>query len=164
MKNLFLFIIITFILLNHTFGQDVIAAVNVKNLEGVAISTSTFNNGTHPMMIVFWETSSGPSKKLLAEIQEDYADWQEETGVKLIAIAIDDARTSTQVKPYVDSKGWEYEVYLDDNQDFKRAMNVTTVPYLILLNAQKEIVYTKNSYTVGDKTAIYEEVKKVKGN
>lgn len=156
--------ITTFILLNHVFGQSTIAAINVKNLEGVVISTSTFDNGTSPMMIVFWETSSAPSKKLLADIQEDYADWQRETGVKLIAIAVDDARTSPKIKTYTDAQGWEYEVYSDENQDFKRAMNVTTVPHLILLNAQKEVVYTKNSYTVGDKTAIYEEVKKVKGN
>lgn len=164
MKNLFLFLIITFILLNHTFGQNAIPAVNVKNLEGVTISTSTFDNGTSPIMIIFWETSSVSCKKLLNEILDDYGDWQKETGVKVIAISVDNARTSTQVRPYVDSKGWEYEVYLDENQDFKRAMNVTTVPYLIVLNAQKEIVYTKNSYIDGDKAAIYEEVKKVKGN
>lgn len=164
MKNLFLFIIITFILLNHVFGQSAIPAVNVKNLDATAISTSTFDNGTSPIMIIFWETSSVSCKKLLNEIHEEYGDWQKETGVKVIAISVDNARTLAQVKPYVDSKGWEYEVYLDENQDFKRAMNVTTVPYLILLNAQKEIVYTKNSYIDGDKAAIYEEVKKVKGN
>jgi peroxiredoxin len=164
MKNLFLFIIITFILLNHVFGQGAIPAVNVKKLDATVVSTATFDNGTNPIIIVFWETSSASCKKLLNEINEDYPDWQKETGVKLIAISVDDARNSSKVKPYVDAKAWEYEVYLDENQDFKRAMNITTLPYLIVLNAQKEIVYTKNNYIDGDKAAIYEEVKKVKGN
>ncbi|HET6991274.1 MAG TPA: TlpA disulfide reductase family protein, partial [Bacteroidia bacterium] len=70
-----------------------------------------------------------------------YADWQKETGVKLIAISIDDQRNSPKVKPYVDSKDWDYEVYLDENQDFKRALNVNNVPQTFVINGEGEIVW-----------------------
>ena len=49
----------------------------------------------------------------LDAIAEDYAEWQKQTGVKLIAISIDDPRSSSKVVTDVKTKGWEYEVYLD---------------------------------------------------
>ena len=61
-------------------------------------------------------------------IAEVYEEWQEETGVKIIAISIDDTRSMSKVAPYVNSSDWEYEVYLDSNSDLKRAMGVSTVP------------------------------------
>jgi len=42
-----------------------------------------------------------PCVKELTSIAEVYEDWQKETGVKLIAVSIDDARTSASVKPFV---------------------------------------------------------------
>jgi hypothetical protein len=95
----------------------------------------------------------------LNTIQDRYADWQEETGVKIIAISIDDSRTSSSVAPFVSGKGWEYEVYLDINGDFKRAMNVNNVPHVFLLDGNGKIVLQHNSYTPGDEDELYEQIK-----
>jgi cytochrome c biogenesis protein CcmG, thiol:disulfide interchange protein DsbE len=123
-----------------------IPAVNVKTLDGKFVSSSTFVNDGKPVIIDFWATWCAPCKKELNEIAEVYADWQKETGVKLIAISIDDQRNSPKVKPYVESKEWEYEVYLDENQDFKRAMNVNNVPHVFVLNGNGEIVWQSAEY------------------
>jgi cytochrome c biogenesis protein CcmG/thiol:disulfide interchange protein DsbE len=117
-------------------------SVQVKTLDGKMINTADFKNDGKPMIIDFWATWCAPCKKELNEIAEVYDDWQKETGVKLIAISIDDQRNSPKVQPYVDSKAWDYEVYLDENQDFKRALNVNNVPQTFVINGNGEIVWS----------------------
>ncbi|MBL4592830.1 MAG: TlpA family protein disulfide reductase [Flavobacteriales bacterium] len=138
-----------------------IPSVNLKNLEGKTVNTSSFNNDGKPMIINFWATWCSPCKRELNNIADVYEDWVEETGVKLIAISIDDARNSGKVAPYVNGKGWEYEVYIDSNQDFKRALNVNNVPHTFLVNGKGEIVWQHNSYSEGDEDELYEAVKKL---
>jgi peroxiredoxin len=97
----------------------------------------------------------------LNTIHETYADWQEETGVQLVAVSIDDQKTMDQVPVYVNGKGWEYLVLMDQNGDFKRAMGVNNVPHTFLVDAEGNIVYSHNSYAPGDEEKLYEEIKKL---
>lgn len=148
------------LVLSFTGGnKKTVPSVNVKNLQGKSINTSTFKNDGKPIVISFWATWCSPCKKELNNIAEVYEDWQDETGVKLIAISIDDARNKHKVKPYVDSKGWEYEVYIDANQDLKRAMNVNNVPYTFLIDGNGKIVYEHNNYVPGDEDELYKKIK-----
>ncbi len=63
--------------------------------------------------------------------------------------------------PYVNGRGWEYEILLDPNGDFQRALNVNNVPHTFVFNGNKEIVWQHNSYTEGDEYELYEIIKKV---
>ena len=134
-------------------------SVNVKSIEGKMVNTDTFENDGNPIVVSFWATWCKPCAKELDAISEVYDDWQDETGVKLIAVSIDDSRNKHKVKPYVDSKGWEYEVYIDANQDLKRAMNVNNVPYIFLVDGNGKIVYEHNNYVPGDEDNLYKKIK-----
>jgi cytochrome c biogenesis protein CcmG, thiol:disulfide interchange protein DsbE len=140
---------------------DKVPNVTVKKLDGSKVNSSTFTNGGKPIIISFWATWCKPCKKELDAIHENYSDWVKETGVKLIAVSIDDTRSSGKVVTDVKTKGWEYEVYLDENQDFKRAMNVNNVPFTFIIDGNGKIVWSHNSYTEGDEDKLYENVKKV---
>lgn len=156
-------IAVLFSLFSFSFSGDMgkIPAVTLKKLDGSKISSGTFSNNGKPIIISFWATWCKPCKKELDAINESYADLVKETGVKLIAISIDDARSSGKVVTDVKMKGWEYEVYLDENQDFKRAMNVNNVPHTFLVDGSGHIVWSHNSYTEGDEEKLFENVKKL---
>lgn len=159
MKNIIL-ITITFIALSVN-AQTKLPSSNVKNLKGEVVNTSTFDNNGKPMIISFWATWCKPCIRELITIADEYEDWQDETGVKLIAMSIDDARTMNKVSPFVNGKAWDYEVYIDANADFKRAMNVNNVPHTFLLNGKGEVVWQHNSYAPGDEEELYENVVKL---
>lgn len=135
--------------------------ITIKSLDGKTVQTSVIQNEGKPMIISFWATWCKPCNRELNTIKEVYEEWQEETGVKLVAVSIDDAKSTARVKPHVDGMDWEYEVYLDANQDFKRAMGVVNVPHTFVVNGKGEIVWQHTSFVEGSEEELYEVVKKV---
>lgn len=133
--------------------------VTIKTLDGQSVQSSVIQNDGKPMIISFWATWCKPCNRELNAIKEVYEEWQEETGVKLIAVSIDDARSASRVKPHVDGNSWEYEVYIDQNQDFKRAMNVVNVPHTFIVDGEGNIVWQHTSYVDGSEEEMIEIVK-----
>ncbi len=144
-------------------GEFKLPSVNVKDLNGSMVNTKTFDNDGKPMIINFWATWCMPCKRELNNIAEVYIDWVEETGVKLIAVSIDDARSSSRVIPYVNGAAWDYEVYIDSNADLKRAMNVNNVPHTFLLDGEGNVVWQHNNYAPGDEDELYDQIKALVG-
>lgn len=135
--------------------------ISLKTLDGKTVESSIIQNDGKPIIISFWSTTCKPCIKELKAISEVYDEWQEETGVKLVAISVDDSRSASRVVNFVNGNGWEYEVYLDQNQDFKRAMNVVMEPHVFLLNGKGEIVWQHTAYVDGSEEELFELVKKV---
>ena len=150
MKKLLIFTAFLSISLISFSQNRTLPKVDLKTLDNNTYNTSNFDNDGKPIIISFWATWCKPCIKELNNIAEVYEDWQDETGVKLIAISIDDSRNMSKVKPKVNALLWDYEVYCDPNGDFKRAMGVGAVPHTFLLDENKEIVYQHTSYKDGD--------------
>ena len=162
MKKLFLTMTAIAIFSTLSIAQSrTLPSVDVKTLNGGTINITTLENDGNPIVISFWATWCKPCKKELNNIAELYEDWQDETGVKLVAISIDDTRSMVRVAPYVNASDWDYEVYLDPNGDLKRAMGVSTVPHTFLLNSKKEIVWQHKGYIDGDEDELYEQIEKI---
>jgi len=159
MKNL-LILALTICISTPFLSQELgkVPSVEVKTMDGSKVDISTIENDGKPIIINFWATWCSPCKKELNNIAEVYDDWVEETGVKILAVSIDDTRSSVRVKPYIDGSGWDYEILLDENSDLKRAMNVTSPPFTFLVNGEGEIVYKHVGYSEGDEEELYEKL------
>ncbi|MFN0189246.1 MAG: TlpA family protein disulfide reductase [Bacteroidia bacterium] len=163
MKNLWLVVASLFIF-NFSIAQENktdIAAVTIKDIDGKPFNTAEIKNDGKPIIIDFWATWCKPCIASLKDMNESYVDWQKETGVKIYAISIDDSRTMSSVAPFVAGKGWEFDVLLDPNSDFRRAMNVNNVPHTFLIDGSGKIVMQRNTYSPGDDEKMYEEIKKL---
>lgn len=144
-------------------GQTMPSAT-VQTLSGKKVDTKNFENGGAPIIVNFWATWCAPCKRELNAIAEVYDDWRQKTGVKLIAVSIDDARSSSRVAPYVNGQDWDYEVYLDPNHDLKRALNVNNVPHTFLIDGKGRIVWQHNNYEPGDEKELYRKVLELVGS
>ena len=93
-------------------AQD-IPAIELKDLGDITVDTRAFvEEADGPVLFCFWATWCSPCKRELNNYADLYPDWQEETGVELVAVSIDDPRSMMRVKPYVNSVGWDYTCLL----------------------------------------------------
>ena len=85
-------------------------AVTLKSIDGKTVKTDTLSNNGKPFIIDFFATWCKPCNRELTAISEVYEEWQEETGVKVFAVSIDQAQNINKVKPLVDNHGWTFDV------------------------------------------------------
>lgn len=137
-----------------------IPSVTLKDINGKTVDTAKLSNDGKPMVISFFALWCKPCQRELKAIAEVYDEWQEETGVKLIAVSIDEAQNEQKVKPLVESKGWEYEVLLDPNGEFKRQLGVNDIPHVFVVDGEGNIVWNHQGYVDGGEEDILEAVKK----
>lgn len=149
------------LLVSIHYAQAQLPAVTIRNVNGDLVRVDTLSNGGKPFVIDFFATWCKPCNRELDAISEVYEDWQQETGMKIIAVSIDQAHNINKVKPLVDSHGWDYEVLLDPNSDFRRALGIQMIPYVIVCDGQGKIVYRHQGYADGAESELIEEIRKL---
>jgi peroxiredoxin len=149
-------------LIAPAISHAALPSVKLKDLSGKVVDTSKLSNGGKPMIISFFASWCKPCKRELSAISEVYDDWRSETGVKLIAISIDQAQNASKVKPFVDSEGWEYDILLDPNSDFLRAMGIQQIPHMLIIDGSGNVVESRSGYTEGAEANIIKKLRAMK--
>lgn len=135
--------------------------VTLKNLENVSLNVKNdFSDEDKLYVFSFWATWCAPCINELQAINDYYDEWKEELNVEVIAVSVDDSRTQKRVTPLVNGKGWPYTILLDSNQELKRALSITNVPFLIVVK-NKEIKFIHNGYSEGSVEELYNELKEL---
>lgn len=159
MKKILLTMIIALGSLNSALAQ--LPSVVIRDIDGKAVKTDTLSNNGKPFIIDFFATWCKPCNRELSAIADVYEEWQEETGVEVIAVSIDQAQNINKVKPLVNNHGWPYKVLLDPNSEFKRALGIQMIPYTIIVDGKGNIAYKHNGYTDGAEDELIEKVREL---
>ena len=140
-------------------AQNVLPDVEVKNLEGQTCSIQDALDGETPVILTFWSTTCKPCLQELGAMNDAYVDWSDEADFKIVAVARDDARSSSKVAPMVKGRGWtDFNYYLDENGDLARAMNVQVDPTAFVLDGEGNIVFTHIGYTPGSEEELFDQI------
>ena len=139
-------------------GEKTLPTMTLTDMNGKQVNVAELGKTGKITVLSFWATWCVPCKKELNNINEIYDDWKKKYNASVVAVSIDDSRSSTKVKPYAESQRWSYDVLLDVNQDLKRELNIQSVPFTVLLNAEGKIVYTHSGYTEGDENILEEAI------
>ena len=80
----------------------------------------------------------------------------------VVAVAIDDSRSVSKARAMANGFGWDDFVLLfDKNQDFKRAMNVSTTPQSYIIDGEGRVVYSHSGYTPGSEYELFQKIKEL---
>ncbi|MHC1703535.1 MAG: TlpA family protein disulfide reductase [Tenuifilaceae bacterium] len=160
-KKILLLLAILYV--NLSFGQEAVPSVHIKSIDGKTKLSSELMKTDMVTVISFWATWCKPCLQEMEAISEVFEEWNGQVNFSFVAISIDDSRSSGRVKSFVAGKGWPFEFYLDSNQDLKRAMNITDIPFTVIVNKEGKIVYRHVSYSQGGERQLFEEIKKISG-
>ena len=135
-------------------AQAALPEVTLLDIDGHEVNVASLAHNKKPVIISFFATWCKPCMRELTAIHDVYADWQDETGVTMYIVSIDQGQDSQKVKPLVNGNGWEYNVLLDPNGTFKRAMNVQSIPHMFVFDSKGELVYQHVGYAEGDEEEV----------
>ena len=139
-----------------------VPSVKVENSKGESFDTAALLEEGTPMIISFWSTTCKPCIRELEAVYEALPDWQEEVDFRVVAVSTDDSRQLAKAKSFAEGRGWgsDFTLLFDKNQDFMRAMNVTVVPHVFVVDAKGKVVFSHTAYVQGGEVELFEAVKK----
>ncbi len=155
-------ILLTLALLVSAVAAAQVPSVTVENSKGEAFNTRTLLDEGTPMIVSFWSTSCKPCIRELDAVYDALPDWLEEADFRVVAVSTDDSRLLAKAKSFAEGRGWgeEYVLLFDKNQDFMRAMNVSVVPHVFVLDGKGNVVYSHTSYVPGNELELFEAIRK----
>ncbi len=165
MKKLLLLIVGLFAAVSTISAQgNNIPLVKVQSESGAAVDSSSWVDGKTPFILSFWSTTCKPCIKEIDTLNEYYADWNDEKPFRIIVVSIDDSRSLARAKALAKGRGWgdSASLFYDVNSNFKRAMNVVSVPQVFIFDKNGKQVYAHTGYTPGNEYELFERIKKLR--
>lgn len=154
MKKIIFLVLLSFL----GYSQKQMPNIELPAINGETLNVSSdFKEIDKLYVFSFWATWCAPCINELEAMHKKYPSWKDKLSIEIIAVSIDDSKTLKRVKPFLNGKGWSYNVLLDSNQELKRALSIVNVPYTIVVKNNK-IVYVANGYSQGSEEELYNKL------
>ena len=150
------FIIVSLFLLSILSAQDRVPNLRLKMLNGKYAKLYDFLKDG-PMIIDFWATWCEPCKKQMRYLDLFHNHFKD-LGFKVLTVNTDTPKSMSKVKPYVRTKGFEFNVAVDPNSQIKKKMKIQQMPTTIIIDQDGTVVYRHKGYVPGDEVGILKAI------
>jgi len=140
----------------HAAGGAEVPNFELKDIDGNTFKLSD-HLGKGPIVIDFWATWCKPclrSMPHLEALRKKYASQQ----LLVVAISVDESRTSAKVKSYVKTHGYGFTVPLDPNQDVFRKLGGRAMPHQVIVAPDGSRIAVHTGYREGDERELEKQI------
>jgi len=129
----------------------------LNSVEGDTVHLSDYL-GKDVVVLSFWATWCEPCKTELPHLQEIYARHKAQ-GLQVLAIAMDDPSTVSQILPFVKRSGFTFPVLVDSETKAANLYNrQKNAPYTVVISRDGKIVSEGAGYEPGAEKALEQEL------
>ena len=144
------------ILLDQGISQKVQVNLRLNRLDGKKVSLKQYlNNG--PVLINFWATWCGPCKKEMLHLDRLSKAYKQKN-LSILSISIDTQRSLSEVKRFIRSKRYDFDVFIDPNQQIFKKLNGNIMPTNLLIDKNGQVVWMHYGYMPGDEKIMEKEI------
>lgn len=137
------------------------ADFTLRDMNGQAVTLSSLKGKV--VILSFWATWCGPCKEEMPHLQALYNEFGSQ-GLVVLSISIDDARSASQVKPWIMSKGYTFPVLLDRESTAVVQYNPSkSVPFTVVIDRSFQVAETHAGFSPGDETKLRARVMQLLG-
>jgi len=110
-----------------------------------------------PILINIWNLACEPCKKEMKELDKLNIKYGPQ-GFEVVSINIDNTRSMSKVKSYVNSQKYSFTVLSDPKAEFFRKMGGKVMPFVIIADTTGKIINRHVGYNPGDEIRLEKEI------
>ncbi len=137
-------------------GTNHLPNMKFKDLKNKKQSLSQYYSDG-PILLNFWNLACEPCKKEMKELDKLHLKYEKQ-GFDVVSINIDNTRSMSKVKSYVNSQKYAFPVLSDPRAELFRKMGGKVMPFVIIADSKGEIISRHVGYNPGDEKKLEEEI------
>ena len=137
-------------------GPNHLPNIKLKDLNNKKQQLSQYYSDG-PLLLNFWNLACEPCKKEMKELDKLNIKYSDQ-GFQYVSINIDNPRSMSKVKSYVNSQKFSFTVLSDPRADLFRKMGGKVMPFVVIADSTGEIISRHVGYNPGDEKELEKEI------
>jgi peroxiredoxin len=154
-KILTLAVLLIFLSASKSFSQGY--DFNLEDIDGNSVKLSELLK-KGPVFLQFWATWCVPCKEEMKVLNELYGKYKD-SGFVYVAVSIDDQKTSSKVKPFIESKGYKFTTVYDSDKNVFSNFGGQDPPFSVFLDVKGNVIKSYSGYLQRDDAKLEGDIK-----